>query len=73
MSQSRLLPILGPIIAVLKNKSQSPGHQRSDLVHAKSADVVHFENVTASSDFASQKSGQGLSLDIVNPNALHQS
>jgi len=56
MSQRRLLPILGPITAVIKNKSQNPGHQRSDLVHAKSADVVQFENVTASSDFPSQKS-----------------
>lgn len=65
MSQRRLLPILGPITAVIKNKSQNPGHQRSDLVHAKSADVVQFENVTASSDFPSQKSGQRLSLETV--------
>ena len=65
MAQRRLLPILGPIMAVIKNKSQNPGHQRSDLLHAKSADVVQFENVTASSDFPSQKSGQGLSMDIV--------
>ena len=64
MSQRRILPILAPIMAVIKNKSQNPGHQRSDLVHAKSADVVQFENVTPSSDFPSQKSGQGLSLDI---------
>ena len=52
MSQRRLLPFLG---AAVMNKIRS--QQRSDFVHAKSADVVKFEDITTQNDLPGQKSG----------------
>ena len=52
MSQRRLLPFFGAA-AMHKIRSQ----QRSDFVHAKSADVVKFEDITTQNDLPSKKSG----------------
>ena len=54
MSQRRLLPFFGAA-AMHKIRSQ----QRSDFVHAKSADVVKFEDITTQNDLPGQKSGYG--------------
>lgn len=56
MSQRRILPILGTIPIIFKSKTKIRGHQRSNFVHAKSADVAKIENVTPQNDFTGQKS-----------------
>ena len=58
MSQRNIIGlIVGTIPIVLKNKN----YQRSESVHAKSADLTKIENIKIpSEDFSSEKSGEGL-------------
>ena len=63
MSQRRLLqfaPLLGTIPIALKSKNQTLGHQTSEFVHAKSADLAKIENLTSHKDLSNDKSGQVL-------------
>ena len=61
MSQRRLLqlaPLLGTIPIAFKSKNQTPGHQKSEFVRAKSADLAKIENLTSHKDLSIDKSGQ---------------
>ena len=48
-----------PFLA-LKSKNQTLGHQTSEFVHAKSADLAKIENLTSHKDLSNDKSGQVL-------------